>query len=70
LKFTETNSVTGATHKPFGPYPIAGVLTGVMLNTSDPLLNNCADPIAGVPATAETTQTLYCNSTGRTELPC
>ena len=70
LKFTETNPATKATHKPFGPYPIACVLTGVMLNTGGPLLNNCANPVDGVPATAETTQTLYCSSTGRTELPC
>jgi len=70
LKFTETDPITHIKHKPFGPYAISGALTGVMLDTGGPLLNNCADPVDGVPVTAETTQALYCSATGYTELPC
>jgi len=55
--------------RPNGPYPITGVLTGPMLATNSPLLNNCGNADA-TPAEATYTQTLYCNEDGTTELPC
>ncbi|NDD52493.1 hypothetical protein EBZ39_01205 [bacterium] len=60
--------------KPRGPYVINGVLTGVYLSDNSPLLTNCGDPLDDQTeppaAIAETTQTLYCNSDGKTEAPC
>lgn len=55
--------------RPNGPYPITGTLTGTMLATGLPLLNNCSNA-DGIPAVATYTQTLYCNEDGTTELPC
>ena len=70
LKFLESDTTQNPPYRrPRGPYPITGILTGTMNSGGTPLMNNCGNE-AAVPASAEATQTLYCNAAGNTEAPC
>jgi hypothetical protein len=73
IKITEPNPDDPTKQgKARGPYPITGVLTGTINGV--PILTNCGEPLEDneppLPASAESTQILYCNSAGQTEAPC
>ena len=72
-QFDPTNSLIEPA-RARGPYVITGVLTGTYLSGGLPILTNCGDKLydgTNPPAaSAELTQTLYCNAEGKTEAPC
>jgi len=50
-------------------YNIRGHLTGTLISTGMPITTDC-EQTAASPAQAETTQMLYCDDVGHTEMPC
>lgn len=76
LKFSQydpTNSAIESTRSR-GAYVVTGTLTGVYLNTSQPVLVNCGqnlnDGLPPPPAEAVLSQSLNCNAAGTTEAAC
>jgi hypothetical protein len=51
------------------PYLVRGVLTGALAVTGEPITIDC-DGESTTPAQAETSQMLYCDAAGETEMPC
>jgi len=51
------------------PYLIRGALTGVLTVSEQPITIDC-DGVSTEPAQAEAAQTIYCDETGNTEMPC
>lgn len=50
-------------------YLVRGVLTGNYTVSGQPITDDC-DGISTTPASATTSQTLYCTNDGKTEMPC